>query len=104
VAELYFGSRPDRPGRIAHLTRLRKLCLGTNRIGDEGVVALADSTNVSQLTYLEITRNQLTDVSARALIRSPHLGRLRELHLRGNQFSEEGKVLLQERFGSRLTV
>jgi uncharacterized protein (TIGR02996 family) len=71
----------------ALLGGVRSLWLSRCGIGDAGVTALAASPRAAGLCSLDLARNQITDRGAEALARSPHLGQLKNLTLNDNPLS-----------------
>lgn len=71
------------------------LDLSRNSLGDEGVVAIAESPYGSYLGTLYLNEVGATDVAARALASSPHLAGLGYLELKGNAITQAGKAALQ---------
>ncbi len=87
------------------LGRLRSLSLSNNGgLGDPAAQVLAGSRRTRNLTRLSLLGCGLTDVAARALAASPHLGGLTYLCLYVNDFSPDGHALLLERFGKQAVV
>lgn len=74
---------------------LSMLDLSRNALGDEGVVAIAESQWGSYLSSLYLNEVGATDVAARALASSPHLAGLGYLELKGNAITDEGKAALR---------
>lgn len=69
---------------VQHVRGLRVLTIGGSRLGDEGVLALAQSDSLRDLLELSLNNNDISDRGARALVDSPHLVQLRTLNLYGN--------------------
>lgn len=74
--------------------RLRVLQLGANRIGPEGVRAIARSATLADLTQLGLNVNQAGDLGVRFLAREAVLSKLAVLDLSANAIGEEGAVEL----------
>ena len=113
-----------------HAAPLRRLNLGSNRLGHRGVSAIARSPLRCGLTALDLDHVQtgekgcaalaesdlalealslrhskVDDAGARHLVRSPRLTeRLRVLDLRGNSLSPDVEAELRECFGARVRV
>jgi hypothetical protein len=76
------------------------LNLDDNRLGDEGVQALAEAPQLVGLTELRLRSAGITDVEAQILVRSPHLRHLALLDLLGNPaICEVARRALKTRFG-----
>jgi Ran GTPase-activating protein (RanGAP) involved in mRNA processing and transport len=78
----------------SNLRNLTSLELENIQIGDEGARALAASQLLSNLTSLELSHTQIGDEGARALAASAHLRNLTSLDLRSNQIGDEGAQAL----------
>ncbi len=95
-----------------HLLRFSELVLRENRdpmtgiggIGDEGVIALAESPYSANLRFLDFWRNRITDRGAFALARSPHLNSVVDLSVKENAVTAAGAAALHERFGDAAKV
>jgi uncharacterized protein (TIGR02996 family) len=74
--------------------QLRKLNLGSNKIGPLGVVDLAQSQLAKTLEVLVLSLNEVTDLGAQRLAQSPLLERLRELDLSSCKIGESGAEAL----------
>jgi hypothetical protein len=72
------------------LSRLTGLDLYSNRLGDEGVQILSDSTHLSKLTSLDLSDNHISAAGIQALTASPLRTRLRTLFLAANRFGDVG--------------
>jgi uncharacterized protein (TIGR02996 family) len=72
------------------LDRLRTLDLCGNGIGDEGVRALATSSNLARLTTLNLRANGITSDGARALAGTRSLANLAALELSYNNIHADG--------------
>ncbi len=84
-----------------HLLRFRELVLRENVVGDDGVEALAASPFAANLAFLDFWRNRITDRGAFALARSPHLNQVMDLSVKENAVTAAGAAALHERFGER---
>jgi hypothetical protein len=67
-------------------------------------MALAASPKLANLEWLDLRHNSIRDDGALALLNSPHLGRLRELHVGENPISDWAKDQLKSRFGRRVNL
>lgn len=67
-----------------HLGRMRSLSLSGDRLGDDGVAALARSPHVGGLRWLNLDGNAITRVGLDALASSNTLTSLRFVSFRGN--------------------
>ena len=81
---------------------LRVLDLHANRVGDGGATALANAAG--GLLALDLTFAHLTDVGAKALLDSPHLGGLVHLNLQLNDLSDGVKRAVKKRFGAAVVL
>jgi Ran GTPase-activating protein (RanGAP) involved in mRNA processing and transport len=68
---------------------IRTLKLDHNAIGDAGLIILARSTGLHQLTQLQLAANGVSDRGALALAQSDLFPRLAHLDLRQNQLTHE---------------
>jgi uncharacterized protein (TIGR02996 family) len=69
-------------------------------ITPDGVGALAGCPGARRLTALDLTHNNLDDAAGRALARSPHLVKLKRLHVHaGNRIRGRARQQLLDRFG-----
>lgn len=75
-----------------YLSRLARLDLSSNNLGNAGVQVLAVSPQLSVLDALDLRGNNIETLGARALTESPHLTRLTSLDLRDNPI---GAVCIQ---------
>ncbi|MFO0877172.1 MAG: TIGR02996 domain-containing protein [Gemmataceae bacterium] len=91
-------------GGPSALTRLRRLDLRSNVIGNAGAIALAESPRLSQLQHLNLSDNAIGPEGALALAQSPHLRSLETLVLWGNPVGPTGVAVLHQRFGTRVHV
>lgn len=78
-----------------YLDHLRRLCLGRNRLGDEGVAHLTKRVWPA-LEYLDLSDNNLSLTAAELLQKVSCFPRLRFLQLRGNQLGLSGATHLAE--------
>lgn len=67
-----------------HLSNLRSLDLGWNRIGDEGVRVLAESPHLAGLVSLDLSQNEIGNVGFAALLMSDSLRNLQSLFIGEN--------------------
>jgi uncharacterized protein (TIGR02996 family) len=81
-----------------HFPELRELAIANCGIGDAGFVALARSPLLANVEVLEIDGNRITDVGAKALLKSPYSTRLRELSAERNKMSRSVRAALEKRF------
>jgi hypothetical protein len=86
----------------APFRRLRRLGLYGNRLGDDGVVALARTPALATLRALDLRYNEIGNVGALVLAESPHLTGIEWLDLRDNRFGDRAACALRERFGGAL--
>jgi Leucine-rich repeat (LRR) protein len=69
-----------------------------NNLGDEGVVLLVDSSNLFNLTSLDLSVNKIGDKGAIAIATSPYLSNLKKLDLFNNRITLKGlKAILQSK-------
>ena len=76
--------------------QLTRLSLANNRIGNEGLGAIARCPQLAQLRYLDLEKNSLANLGFEALIQSPHVGQLEYLNLAQNHISSRGVQLLTD--------
>ena len=87
-----------------YLSRLTALKLNTDRgIRDDAVRVLAASAGLTNLSCLDLSDNWIEDPGAALLADSPHLERLDSLKLGRNRITRQGKQLLRNRFGERVS-
>jgi uncharacterized protein (TIGR02996 family) len=86
-----------------HLARLNILDLHWNYAGDGTATDIADG-RFRDLTELWLGTNRIGNAGARALADSPHLGTLRFLELSGNTIHHAVRGVLVKRFGSVVKV
>lgn len=100
--ELTFSDSIHAAGAIAlaeseALTKLRKLDLGSQYIGDAGLIVFVNSPNAENLVKLDVSYNEIGAVGERgyeAIATSPRLRHLRELNLSGNAIDRRGASTL----------
>lgn len=93
LRQVEFCHADERVAAVAassHLARLTWLDFNNNGMGDADAEALAASPYVARLTELRLNCNEIGDAGVAALARSPHLGRLRALNLATNLIGPEG--------------
>lgn len=76
------------------LSQVSWLYLSTNTISDKGAMALATSPHLGALQELYLNRNQIGNEGARALADSPHCNGLITLDLQINQIRDAGAMAL----------
>ena len=76
--------------------RLSKLLLGNNRIGSEGVAAIARGAQFADLAWLDLQANEVGNLGLEALVGSPYLWRLEHLNLANNHIGARGVQILTE--------
>ena len=81
------------------LERLRVLLLHFNGIGDEGVQALARSSRMTALVWLDLMANRITSAGGRAWRAPRRLPNLARLELQRNDIGPDEQQELRERFG-----
>lgn len=82
---------------------LSELDLSENALGDE-LVALINCANFRLLRRLSLRNTGLNDIAAQALVGSPFFEDIQELNLTDNQFSVPSLRALRERFGPRVVL
>ena len=80
----------------AHLPRLETLSLSGDRLGDEGVEAIAQSRQFESLRFLDISYNGVSKRGAGKLAHWPRLRNLAVLDLRGNPIDASSVATLRE--------
>jgi uncharacterized protein (TIGR02996 family) len=85
-----------------HLNRPLFLNLRGGGLKDKDISYLANSRFLGRLTGLDLDHNQITGTGALTLARSPYLGSLDDLYLKGNDIPREARTALRRRFGSRV--
>lgn len=88
----------------APLTRLTRLNLHNNKVGDRGAVALARSPHLRGLRSLDLSGNEIADEGAYALAESSTLSGLQWLELGGAELTDSARGALQQRFGERVQL
>ena len=76
--------------------QLARLSLANNRIGNEGLGAIARCPQLAHLQYLDLEKNAIANLGLEALIQSPHIGQLEYLNLAQNHISTRGVQLLTD--------
>ena len=76
--------------RSPHLSGLKRLELGRNRLADHGVRVLTDAPCLDGLEHLDLRENDIGEAGGRALAAATRLGRLRHLELAGNRLGPTG--------------
>jgi hypothetical protein len=94
------GTSRDTVFRIAEgpLPRLRSLSLGGNHLGDQPIIALANSPALANLTSLQLYACGLGEEAALALAASPYLTQLSFLEAHWNLIGERGKEAILSRW------
>ncbi len=90
------GAAARAAGDVAQLERLS---LYQNAIGDAGAIAIARSTTLRALMWLDLSHNAITDVGAVALAEAPYLDALAAVQLAGATLGPRGRDALRARFG-----
>jgi uncharacterized protein (TIGR02996 family) len=75
-------------------TRLTWLDLAENGVGPAGIASLARSPLAATLTNLDLAGNVIGDAGAQELAESPHLNKLRRLDLQDNDLTDVGVTIL----------
>lgn len=70
--------------------RLEFLSINSNQLGNEGVAAIAQCQQYSELKTLDLGNNRISNVGIQALAASPYLGKLEVLMLDNNRISDNG--------------
>jgi uncharacterized protein (TIGR02996 family) len=81
-----------------HLTNLRSLQFGSNPLTATGVAALADSPALDQLVELQLSVCHLKDDALPALLRFTRLKDLRAFWAVNNDFSDDARREIREKF------
>jgi uncharacterized protein (TIGR02996 family) len=77
---------------------------GQEVLGDDGAIAIARCTNLSDLNSLALGRGTIGPSGMEALVKSPYLSGLESLSLRGHPIEDEGVIhLSRSPLASRLT-
>ena len=74
--------------------------IASTTIGDAGAIALAQSTTLRALAWLDLSHNAISDAGAIALAEAPHLDALAVVHLAGATLGPRGRDALRARFGT----
>ncbi len=77
----------------ATLTRLARLCLASNPLGDEAAAVLASTPALHTLTDLQLEHAKVSTAGVKTLTASPHL-RLQSLALHYDQLGDEAAEIL----------
>jgi hypothetical protein len=83
----------DGKTRFQHLWELEA---SDNKLGDDGVAAIAASACFKSATGLYLSNVGMTDKGAKALAASPHLRKLRTLNVDGNKLTAAGVTALKK--------
>ena len=84
-------------------TKLKKLYLCSNKIGNEGAIALSQSPNLGHLTCLSIWRNEIRDAGGKAIAESIYFLNLERLYMSLNLIDKPiRKVIRSSDLASRL--
>jgi hypothetical protein len=75
------------------------LRLAGNRLGDEGVVALASSQHLHRLREVDLSLNGIDSPGLEALLKSPTLKRLKRVGLHMVRLTPREQEQLRSRFG-----
>jgi hypothetical protein len=86
------------------LGKLRNLSLWQNNVGGKGARILARCPQISELVSLNLGYNGIDAAGVQALATSSFLNKLRYLDLRGNRIGGKMAALLRERFGPAIEV
>jgi uncharacterized protein (TIGR02996 family) len=110
LSTLDLGNNQIRDGlrplvRSPRITRLVRLLLGSNRLGEQGIIPLTEAgCRLDNLAVLNLELNWLSDDAAERLARAPHLARLSALHVGHNRIGPRGMEALREQFGERVRL
>ncbi len=77
------------------ISEVETLDLRKNKIGDQGLEAIARSTQLKQLRKLDLRNNQITRVGLEALAKSKTLTQLEEIDLRVNKLGSRWEEKLK---------
>jgi uncharacterized protein (TIGR02996 family) len=91
-----FGADGARAFAGSNLSRLARLTLHKNYLGNAGVAVLLECPVASQLTALGLACCEVGDAGAKALANSPQLSCLTKLYLDDNEIGDEGAQALAE--------
>jgi uncharacterized protein (TIGR02996 family) len=86
-----------------YLRELTNLVLSDNHIDDGGATAIASTSNLIGIEFLDLSSNQIA-AGALALAQSSHLGRLKQLDLRRNRIGRGEARILERRYGKRVLL
>lgn len=81
-------------GKIAK--NIEELNLVSNKLGDEGAIVIAETTNLKNLKTLNLSQNMIGDDGAKAIGTSGHLSGLRHLYIGRNIFTPEGAKAIHQ--------
>jgi uncharacterized protein (TIGR02996 family) len=94
------GDRITAEGAVAladkPVFRLSSLSLGTNRLGNDGVAAIAACAQFADLRRLDLDSNEIGNLGVEAIVQSPHMRNLERLALYDNNITARGVQLLSE--------
>jgi uncharacterized protein (TIGR02996 family) len=76
--------------QTSDLSKLTFLDLSRNNLGAVGTHALANSQSLSSLKHLNISHNNIRDTGGQAIVESPYVKHLRTLNLAGNGIGGPG--------------
>ncbi len=76
--------------------RLTRLSLGNNRLGNDGVAAIARCPQFAELRHLDLQNNAVGNLGVEALVNSPHMSNLEYLNLYHNHVSARGVQVLTD--------
>ncbi len=76
------------------MTEITWLDLDDNRLGDVGVGELSECVFLENVQYLNLNHNGISDEGIKILAQSPHLKKLKRLHLKDNPINGEGILAL----------
>ena len=77
-----------------NMTEVTWLDLGDNQLGDLGVRELADCNLMANVQYLNLSKNGITDEGLIYLSKSKYLAKLKRLHLKNNSIMGPGILAL----------
>jgi uncharacterized protein (TIGR02996 family) len=104
LAATLSGEHPEALAKCAPSPKLHTLNLGSSRVGEHGLSALAGWRGLATLRRLAIHMGTVGPDGAAHLAASPHLDRLAVLHLFHNPLTPEGVAVLARGPWSRLRV
>ena len=76
------------------MTEITWLDLDDNRLGDDGVEDLANCPLVENVQYLNLNGNGVSDKGLQALANSKYLSKLKRLHIKNNPIQGNGILAL----------